>query len=269
MLNHDDGEAQTLRTRTISTLIGAPKVPAGTELRDCPDICPALIAIPPGTFLMGSPATEVGRLGNEAQHRVIIAYSIAVGKTDITSAEWNACISDGGCTGGRRARDDQGRLPVTNVSWDDAQAYIAWLSKKTGQSYRLLSEAEWEYAARAGTTTAFYWGDVVGSGKTDCSGCGSAWDGKGPAPAGSFSPNAFGLYDMMGEVGQFTADCAHDTYDGAPVDGSVWQNGACGLRVIRGGSWDDDPRFIRAAARSRSSTYDRTVVTGFRVARNL
>ena len=158
---------------------------------------------------------------------------------------------------------------MINVSWDDTQQYVAWLSRMTGQPYRLLTEAEWEYAARAGTTTAYYWGDEIGKGNANCDGCGSQWDGKQTAPIGSFAPNAFGLYDMAGNVHQWVQDCYHDDYNGAPTDGSAWTSGDCSARVIRGGSWNFNPQYLRSANRNLLPTGFRNYFGGFRVGRTL
>ncbi len=146
----------------------------------------------------------------------------------------------------------RGQQPVINVSWDDAQRYVAWLSRITGKQYRLLTEAEWEYAARADSTTAYHWGDDIGKGNANCNGCGSEWDGKQTSPVGSFKANAFGLYDMVGNISEWVQDCYHDNFNGAPADGSAWTNGDCDFRVLRGGSWDKNPRFLRAADRDRA-----------------
>jgi len=156
---------------------------------------------------------------------------------------------------------------VINVSWNDAQQYVAWLSQVTGQPYRLLSEAEWEYAARAGTTTAYYWGDEIGTGNASCDGCGSA--SGSTSPVGSFPPNAFHLYDMGGDVWQWVEDCYQGTYDGAPIDGSAWRTGDCTSRVIRGASWDYNPRGVRSANRFKQFVDYRDYYLGFRVARTL
>jgi formylglycine-generating enzyme required for sulfatase activity len=156
---------------------------------------------------------------------------------------------------------------VINVTWDDAQQYVAWLSKMTGKSYRLLTEAEWEYAARARTTTAYYWGDEFLKGYANCNGCGSKWNNQ-TSPVGSFDPNAFGLYDMAGNVWQWVQDC-YDDYKDAPTDGSASISGDCNRRVVRGGSWDNDPRSLRSANRSRSPTVARYGSLGFRVGRTL
>jgi len=163
----------------------------------------------------------------------------------------------------------RGTRPVINVSWDHAQQYVAWLAKMTGRPYRLLSEAEWEYAARAGTTTAYSWGDELGKNNGNCNGCGSNWDGRQTAPVGSFAPNRFGLYDMHGNVWEWVEDCLHADYEGAPTDGSAWVAGDCKERVIRGGSWIGYPVGLRAALRFWFSPDDHGVDLGLRVARTL
>jgi formylglycine-generating enzyme required for sulfatase activity len=161
------------------------------------------------------------------------------------------------------------RDPVVCVSWDDANAYAVWLSRTTGKPYRLLSETEWEYAARAGTTTEYYWGDSAGSGHADCSGCGSRWDRKSTAPAGSFAPNAFGLYDMAGNAWQRVEDCYLDNYRETPTDGSPYTEGPCEKRVARGGSGRSDLRFVRAAYRGIFTLDTRDNFLGFRLARTV
>ena len=243
----------------------APSAPMGPELslkpgdtfRDCASICPEMVLLPQGGFTMGSPKSEPDRgcfgdfCSEDPQHTVQIKYALAVGKFDVTFAEWDACVADGGC-GGYSPPDQgwgRGTRPVINVNWHHAQAYVAWLSKKTGKPYRLLSESEWEYAARAGTTTARYWGNDIGSGNANCDGCGSQWDDKQTAPVGSFKPNALGLYDMLGNVWQWIQDCYHDGYEGAPSDGSAWTMGDCDSRSIRGGSWYRTPKWVRSAMR--------------------
>jgi formylglycine-generating enzyme required for sulfatase activity len=156
------------------------------------------------------------------------------------------------------------------VTWDDAKEYIAWLNRITGKEYRLLTEAEWEYAARAGATTAYFWDDEIGQANANCVGCGSQWDGKQTSPVGSFKANAFGLYDMHGNVYEWVEDTWHDSYKGAPVDGTAWlQGGDARSRVVRGGSWNSIPRVPRAASRYRNSTDGRNNLFGFRLARTL
>ena len=194
---------------------------------------------------------------------------VALGKYAVTFAEYDACIADGGCA---KEPDDKrwgrGRRPVINVSWDDAKAYAAWLSKKTGKIYRLPSEAEREYATRAGTTTDYSWGNEIGRNRANCNGCGSRWDFKQTAPVGSFAPNAFGLYDLHGNVWEWVEDCWHDSYMGAPPDGSAWVTGGeCSRRVKRGGSWYYIPWFLRSGYRGGYETEIREDTLGFRVAR--
>lgn len=214
----------------------------------------------------------------QPQHKVTIATPFAVSKFELTFAEWDACVADHAC---RKADDEfrwgRGRQPVINVSWLDAQQFVAWLVKKTGKPYRLLSEAEYEYAARAGTTTAYPWGDEIkfnGKPVASCSGCGSQWDRRQTAPVGSFPPNKFGLYDMVGNVWEWTDDCwngspLYGSYNGVPTDGSAWTGGDCSYRVLRGGSWQDVPEHLRSAARWRLPPGERENTIGFRVARTL
>jgi formylglycine-generating enzyme required for sulfatase activity len=252
--------------------------------KEC-DKCPEMAVVPPGSFTMGSPASEQGRdIDESPQHSVTIAKPFAVGRFAVTFDEWDACAADGGCNG-YRPQDlgwGRNRRPVINVSWDEATAYVAWLSRKTGKLYRLLTEAEWEYAARAGSTTAYYWGDEIGRGNANCAPvgkleCGSIWDNKQTAPVGSFAANAFGLYDMAGNVWQWVQDCYHDKYAGAPTDGSAWSTGNClGTleeedlqRVIRGGSWISGPLNLRSAGRFRNTFSSRGNLLGFRVGRTL
>jgi formylglycine-generating enzyme required for sulfatase activity len=239
--------------------------------KDCVN-CPEMVVVPPGSFTMGSPESEPWRDENEGpQHVVTIPKPFAVGKFTVTFDEWDACVADGGCNGYRPedAGWGRGRQPVINVSWNDAGAYVSWLNKKTGKDYRLLSESEWEYAARAGTTTAYYWGAEIGKGNANCNGCGSQWDNKRTAPAGSFAPNAFGLYDMAGNVWQWVADCYADSYKDSRRDGAASTSGDCSSRVLRGGSWSIYPRDLHAAYRYSSSPGYRYKYVGFRLARTL
>ena len=238
----------------------------GTAFRDCTE-CPEMVVVPAGSFMMGSDesSSEIPR------HRVTIAKPFAVGKYEVTFAEWDACVAAGGC-GGHRPGDEgwgRGRWPVINVSWDDAKAYVRWLNRKTGKQYRLPSEAEWEYAARAGTTTRYSWGDDIGRNRANCDGCGSRWDNEQTAPAGSFRANVFGLHDVHGNVWEWVEDCWSGNYLGAPADGSAWESGDCSRRVLRGGSWDNRPWFLRSASRSGDGAGNRNDGSGFRVARTL
>ena len=239
-----------------------------TSFRECAKDCPEMIVIPAGGFTMGSPTTEPGRFTNEGpQHKVTIARPFAVSKYDVTFADWDACVKLGGCppvADGGLGRDTK---PAINVDWAEAGQYVAWLTWMTGQPYRLLTDAEWEYAARAGTKTAYYWGDDIGVGNANCKGCGSnEWQ---TSPVGSFKPNAFGLYDMAGNVFQWVQDCDHSDYKGAPTDGSAWNGGDCSRRVVRGGSWFYVPRILRTADRHSYPSDLRISSLGFRVGRTL
>ncbi|HIJ63687.1 MAG TPA: formylglycine-generating enzyme family protein [Rhodospirillaceae bacterium] len=250
--------------------------------RDCPD-CPEMVVIPSGRFLMGSPPEEAGRFDAEGPRHPVALRWFALARNDTTVKEFAAFVRDTGYEPGEcewpRGTDWHfpGFIPedpVVCVSWQDAQAYIAWLNRKIhGQAYRLPSEAEWEYAARAGSVTSRWWGDAIGTGNANCNGCGSPWDNRQISPVGSFRPNPFGLYDMLGNVWQWTADCWNETYAGAPTDGSAWTTGDCGKRVMRGGSWSNLPKFLRSAARSRddagSRSHDYAGYAGFRVAMTL
>jgi len=249
----------------------------GQAFRECAKDCPEMVVVPAGEFTMGSPPTEKGRMPDEGpQHRVTIARPFAVSKYDVTFNDWDACVSVGGCPREGRAGDvDWGRdtRPVIYVSWDDAQQYVAWLSRMTGKPYRLLSDAEFEYAARAGTQTAYPWGDDIGENNANCVGCGSPWTGSAgtwqTAPVGSFAANRFGLYDMVGNVWKWVQDCYHPNYNGAPTDGSTWTGGDCTARVVRGGFWGGGPEFVRPAFRDRNSANLRDYTLGFRVGRTL
>ncbi len=241
----------------------------GRRFRDCNE-CPEMVVVPSGSSTMGSPSGEKGRDDNEGPwHRVSIWYPLAVGVYEVTFSEWDACVNAGGCGG--YVPDDKGwgrgNRPVVNVSWKDAQSYVRWLSQKTGHRYGLLSESEWEYVARAGTATAYSWGDEIGRNRANCDGCGSQWDADKTAPVGSFRANAWGIHDMHGNVGEWVEDCYNDSYHGAPTDGSMWASGSCSERVLRGGSWDYFSRNLRSAYRNRVSTDFRFISNGFRVAR--
>ncbi|MDE0331907.1 MAG: SUMF1/EgtB/PvdO family nonheme iron enzyme [Nitrospinae bacterium] len=244
--------------------------PAVLAFRDCPE-CPEMVPVPAGSFMMGSPSGEKGRDDDEGpRRRVTISKPFAVGRYEVTFAEWDACAAVDG-SGCHRPGDEgwgRGRRPVINVSWDDAQAYVKWLSKKTGERYRLLTEAEWEYAARAGATTRYSWGDDIGHNRANCEGCGSRWD-RQTAPVGSFRVNPFGLHDAHGNVWEWVADCWNKNYEGAPSDGRAWTSGDCGSRVLRGGSWSSKPRNLRFAVRGRFITISSRHNNGFRVTRTL
>src|SRR5215831_2544595 len=207
----------------------------GEPFRECEKDCPKMIVVRAGDFMMGSPVDEKGRWPNEGpQHRVTIPSPFAVSVYDVTFDDWDACVGVGGCPREGGANDNSwGRKnqPVINVNWDDAQAYVKWLSRMTGKKYRLLSEAEWEYAARAGTVTAFYWGDDLDKANANCHRCENEWSKVKTSPVGSFNHNPWGLYDMAGNVWQWVEDCYNEDYNGAPMDGLPWKTGDCERRV--------------------------------------
>jgi formylglycine-generating enzyme required for sulfatase activity len=245
---------------------------AGQSFNECAQDCPEMIVIPAGSFTMGGPRTV-----EQPQHTVTFAKPFAVSKYELTFADWDACVTGGGCNG-YKPNDEgwgRGRRPVINVSWDDAQRYVAWLSKVTGKPYRLLSESEYEYAARGGSTTAYPWGNDIklnGAATANCNGCGSKWDSNQTAPVGSFPANGFGLFDMVGNVWEWTEDCIHYNYNDAPLNGSAWKEengGECDRRVERGGGWSSPPISLRSEIRNRDSTDSRNLYLGFRVARTL
>jgi formylglycine-generating enzyme required for sulfatase activity len=236
--------------------------------------CPEMVLIPGGEFTMGSPPSEDYR-GAETQHRVIIPSPFALSKYEVTFDQWDACVAGGGCAG--HSPDDQGwgkgKRPVIGVTWDDAKAYVAWLSQKTGKQYRLPSEAEWEYAARGGTTTTFSFGDTITTDRANYDG--STANSISPAganrqmttPVGSFPPNAFGLNDMHGNVWEWMEDCWSDEYAAdMPTNGAPYLRENCAGRVMRGGSWEDYSGDIRAAARVGSGADEQSWSDGFRVA---
>ncbi len=264
---------------------------AGDTFRDCAE-CPLMVRIPAGTFTMGSPESEPGCCpydndGERPQHTVSIP-AFAAGVHEVTFAEWDACVGAGGCesynspfnaTGGKNdggwGRDDR---PAINVHWDEAQEYVDWLSRTTGQHYRLLTESEWEYAARAGTTTPFHTGETITPQQANFDGRrdypANDWIEDGlyrgqTVPVGSFAPNAFGLYDMHGNVWEWVQDC-YGSYENAPNDGSALRDDDCRVRVQRGGAWNENPAQLRSAERG---PHDISVSpgsdTGFRVARTL
>jgi formylglycine-generating enzyme required for sulfatase activity len=250
--------------------------PGGT-FRDCDD-CPEMMVLPAGTFTMGSPASEKERNDDEGpQHKVTIPRPFAVGKFEVTFAEWDACVAGSGCNGYRPNDEGWGRgeSPVINVSWDDAKAYVEWLAKTTGENYRLLSEAEWEYAARAGTTTPFATGETITTDQANFDGNATyngsrrgKYRGK-TTPVATFDANSFGLHDLHGNVWEWVEDCYNDSYLEAPTDGTARTNEDCGLRVLRGGSFGKEPRLLRSAYRVWFDPSYRHDAIGLRVARTL
>ena len=243
----------------------------GVSFNDCPG-CPEMVPVAAGGLRMGSPPGEPGRANNEGPfHEVAIGKAFAIGKYEVTAGQWIQCIEEGGC---EHKPKDVGKggddRAVAGVSWFDANQFIAWLSEKSGRPYRLPSEAEWEYAARAGSSTSYWWGGDVGRNNANCGLCGSRWDRRKVAPVGSFRSNAFGIHDLAGNVWEWVDDCWHDSYAGAPADGRAWLSGDhCSERVMRGGSWRDDPRHLRSAARSRYNVGSRFDFLGLRVVRPL
>ena len=226
---------------------------------------PEMVVIPAGSFQMGC-VSGVGCYDKEQPvHQVTIPQALAIGKYEVTFEEYDRFTMPTG-----RVDDNgwgRGRRPVINVSWQDAKDYVRWLSQETGESYRLLSESEWEYAARAGTVTAYSWGNEIDSGRANCDGCGSQWDDSQTAPVGSFSANGFGLHDMHGNVWEWVEDCWNGSYNGAPSNGGAWQQGNCSWRVLRGGSWLNLPWDLRSANRGWLTTGVGLDDVGFRVAR--
>ena len=216
-----------------------------------------MVSIPGGTFRMGD--LNGGGDDDERPVHSVTVPAFKLGKFEVTFTQWDACVADGGC--GRYTPDDRGwgrgNRPVIYVSWDDIQGFIDWLNDKTGGNYRLPTEAEWEYAARAGSTTKYSWGNRIGSNRANCyeDNCGDRWNNT--APVGSFSANAWGLHDLHGNVWEWAQDCWNDSYVGAPTDGSAWTSGDCSQRVSRGGAWGNNPRNLRSAHRGRNTRSNR------------
>ena len=263
------------------------------SFRDCPD-CPEMVVVPAGSFVMGSPASEPEReISESPQHVVRISEPFAVGRFAVTRAEFIAFVTDtghkeeGGCHASTASGwkpqpsrswrwpgllQDDGH-PVVCVNWQDAKAFVEWLSRKTSKPYRLLSEAEREYVARAGTTTPYWWGAAISTSEANYDGTrayGGAFEGgwrKTTVPVRSFRANPWGLYNVHGNVWEWVEDCWHDSYQGAPTDGSAWTTGDCVRRVLRGGSWIDKPGRLRAASRFRYRPDYRDFDGGFRLAR--
>ena len=252
----------------IGTVAAQDRVSGASEaeaFRDCPT-CPELVVIPAGEFRMGSPASEVDRREDEGPQHLVTLRSFALGVKEVTFDEWEACVGGGGCNGYRPDDAGWGRgvRPVINVSWEDARAYTSWLSETTGKEYRLPSESEWEYAARAGTTTAFFTGMRIWWHQANF---GRHFGGTTPTRTFRLWPNAFGLYDVHGNVLEWVEDCWHENYVGAPSDGTAWGHGGNCRLVLRGGSWDYRPGYLRSAFRTWALAHHRADRYGFRVAR--
>lgn len=237
---------------------------AGAEVRDCPT-CPAMIEVSPGSFSMGS---NSGDPSEKPPHHVTINHPFAIGKYEVTVEQWGACATAGDCERIATNASAPANAPVRDVSWDDARKYTAWLSKTTGKAYRLPTEAEWEYAARGGTASVYWWGDQPRKGAANCKDCGDPWSEAAPATVGSFAPNPYGLHDMNGSVWEWVADCWHNTYKNAPVDGRAWDEATCGARVIRGGSWREGTGYMQSSTRFKYSPSVRQSQNGFRVVRD-
>lgn len=240
-----------------------PAAAAAGETKDC-NTCPVLVSVQRGTFTMGS---NSGDPSEKPAHQVTIAKPFAIGKYEVTVEQWDACVAAGAC----QKTGDDGRAknsPARDVSWDDAQQYVKWLGKTTGKAYRLPTEAEWEYAARAGTSTRYWWGEQMRTGMANCKECGEPWQKDAPVNVGSFAANPWGLHDVNGSVWEWVADCWHTSYKGAPTDGRAWDEPNCRTRVIRGGSWREGASYMPSSTRFKYDASVRHSQNGFRVARN-
>lgn len=238
----------------------------GDVFKDCAD-CPEMVVVPPGLFIMGLGGTTKKE---GPPHRVVIKEPFAIGAFEVTFDQWEACRNDGGCD---HDPDDhgwgRGDRPVVNVTLAHVEEYLAWISRKTGYNYRLPSEAEWEYAHRAGKTTRYPWGDEAGKNLANCKDCYSQWSAKSTAPVGSFAPNGFGLYDTFGNAYEWTADCWNSTHEGAPGDGSAREDGDCRQRVMKGGSFYYFQKVGRSSYRAKNPSAVNSYWLGFRVVRDL
>ena len=281
------GSLQETKQHKSSTSLGissSAQLTAGLRFKECP-ACPTMVVVPAGSFTMGD-VSGVSFANERPAHGVHIEYIFAVGIHEVSWAEYGECLVAGYCKvqGIEKAGGGEGwglsTRPVINVSWDDAQDYVTWLSAKTGETYRLLTEAEWEYVASTSTRSLFHFGNETAKLCKYANGADQSTDykwrnkecsdgyGKETAPVGSFAPNDFGLYDVHGNVWEWVQDCYNETYDGAPQDGRAWMTGNCDRRVIRGGAWMMEPLLLRSAARANSKTTFRNPMIGFRVARD-
>jgi len=237
----------------------------GDMFRDC-ETCPEMVVVPAGLYVMGSKLDKT-----EMPPRIMrFKKPFAIGRFETLHAEWQARVDAGGCT---HKPDDHNwgtnRMPVMNVNHDMVHGFADWLSKTTGHKYRLPSEAEWEYAAKAGSKSNYWFGDLVGENQVNCRKCGSPWSGIGNAPVGSFKPNPWGLYDMNGNAYEWVEDCWHENYQGAPKGPEAWVDGKCQFRVIRGGSWYYYSRMSRAANRQKNPGAVKSYWLSFRLVREL
>jgi formylglycine-generating enzyme required for sulfatase activity len=242
----------------------AARISAG-EIKDC-EFCPEMVKIPAGSFVMGSTS---GHWSEKPALRVTIAKPFALGKYEVTVGQWQSCVDAGACPSMPHMQGVTPNSPVHNISWNEVQGYLKWLRQVTGDPYRLPSEAEWEYAARAGTKTRYWWGETIGTNNADCDGCGDKWNRKTPTPVGSYAPNPFGLYDMSGGVMEWVADCWYPDHQGAPTDGSARTTGDCSQRVLRGGSWRHDESYSTVTSRLSYDASVRYYTNGVRIARDL
>jgi formylglycine-generating enzyme required for sulfatase activity/uncharacterized caspase-like protein len=241
----------------------APPKPAGSDFRDC-DTCPALAQMRSGSFTMGS---ATGDPSSRPPHKVSIAKSFYIGRYEVTAGQWRACVEAGACKDVQEIDKADDLSPAHNLDWNDAQDYVRWLSGKTGHKYRLPSEAEWEYAARGGTATTYWWGDALGKAKADCSDCSDPSGKAQPAAVDAFPANPFGLFGTAGGVAEWVADCWFPSHAGAPKDGSSRDKASCSTRVLRGGSWRNDHSYAASASRFYYDSDVRYVANGFRVVR--
>ena len=244
------------------------RAPAGQAddrvLQDCPN-CPVLVKVPGGSFVMGQGSRDPEAM---PPHNVTVR-AFALGRYPVTVAEWQACMDEGGCDFMPRMSVATDATPVHNLSWDDVQEYVGWISHRTGQRYRLPSEAEWEYAARGGTTTHYWWGNELGVALANCTDCGGPQEKHAPMPVDTYRPNPFGLYDMLGGVAQWVQDCWFNNYQNAPTNGTARENKSCLKRVLRGGSFRSGREEIMVTSRGNYDSSVRYLVNGFRVAREL
>jgi formylglycine-generating enzyme required for sulfatase activity len=238
---------------------------ASGESRDCAT-CPVMIALPAGSFTMGSHSDDPSE---KPPHHVTIAAPFAIGKYEVTVEQWNACADANACPRLSADTNSVKNAPARDLSWDDAQLYVKWLAKTTGKPYRLPTEAEWEYADRAGTTSKYWWGEQMRKGQANCKDCGEPWHKEGPESVGTFAANPYGLHDMNGSVWEWVSDCWHNSYQNAPNDGRAWDAPGCNMRVIRGGSWREGSDYMLTSTRFKYSQSVRQSQDGFRVAKDL